>query len=253
MIIQRHSGHLHISYLEQDLPVLRGETTQGHWQLGLGFAMKENYVGRLRNLAVATLSDGCDQIAGKRGFLDFDIKARVNPKKIVGIAATVLEVPSDEPHKPELAFDVIDEAPAGSVIVIANGADANTAVWGELMNAGAVARGHEAVVVDGGTRDVELIRRDTDFPVYARSVVPSSSIGRLMTVARDIPVKAGGVMIYPGDYIVGDEDGVVAVPADHVAEIIAFAEDAEATEAEMAVYIAEVGSMRAAIDKFGRA
>jgi len=157
------------------------------------------------------------------------------------------------PYKPELAFDVIDEAPAGSIIVIASGADRNTAGWGELMTAGAVARSHEAVVADGGVRDVALIRRHTDFPVYARSVVPSSSVGRLITAARDIPVEVGGVIIHPGDYIVGDEDGVVAIPASHVAEIIAFAEDAEATEAEMVAYIAEVGSMRAAVDKFGRA
>ncbi|MFK7801672.1 MAG: RraA family protein [Anaerolineae bacterium] len=213
---------------------------------------KEN-IERLRNLAVATLSDGCDQIAGKRGYLDFDIKGRVNARKIAGIAATVLEVPSSEQHKPELAFDVIDQAPPGSVICIASGADANVAVWGELMTAGAVARGHEAALIDGGTRDAELICKDTEFPVYSRSVVPSSSIGRLMTIARDIPVEIGGVIVNPGDYIVGDEDGVVAIPAAHVKEIIAFAEDAESVEAEMAKFIAEVGSMRAAIDKFGRA
>ena len=214
---------------------------------------QKEMIERLRKLAVATLSDGCDQIAGKRGFMDFDIKGRVNVRKIVGRAATVLEVPSDEQHKPELAFDVIDEAPPGSVICIGSGADANTAVWGELMTAGAVARGHEAALIDGGTRDVELIRRDTDFPVYARSIVPSSSIGRLMTIARDVPVEVGGVIIYPGDYIVGDEDGVVAIPAEHVEAIVAFAEEAEAVEEEMAKFIAEVGSMRAAIDKFGRA
>ena len=215
--------------------------------------MSEDLIKRLRKLAVATLSDGCDQIAGKRGFLDHEIQARVNGRKIVGIAATVLEVPSDEPHKPELAFDMIDQAPQGSVIVIGNGADANTAVWGELMNAGAVARGHEAVVTDGGTRDVALIRRDTDFPVFARSVVPSSSIGRLMTIARDIPVEVGGVVIRPGDFIVGDDDGVVSIPAAHIEAIVEFAEEAEKVEAEMAVYINEVGSLRAAIDKFGRA
>lgn len=215
--------------------------------------MENDIIERLRNLAVATLSDGCDQVAGQRGFMDFDIKARVNERKIVGRAATVLEVPNAEEHKPELAFDVIDQAPPGSVICIASGGDANTAVWGELMNAGAVARGHEGVVLDGGTRDVELIRRDTDFPVYSRSVVPSSSIGRLQTIARDVPVQVGGVMVHPGDYIVGDGDGVVVVPAEHVQAIVEFAEEAEAVEAEMAKFIAEVGSMRAAIDKFGRA
>ena len=210
-------------------------------------------VERLRNLAVATLSDGCDQIAGKRGYMDFDIKGRVNARKITGIAATVLEVPSSERHKPELVFDVIDEAPPGSVICIASGADANVAVWGELMTAGAVARGHEAALVDGGTRDIEMIHRDTNFPVYARSIVPASSIGRLMTIARDVPVEIGGVIVYPGDYIVGDEDGVVAIPAEYIQEIISFAEEAEAIEAEMAKFIAEVGSIRAAVDKFGRA
>lgn len=215
--------------------------------------MKEKNIERLRNLAVATLSDGCDQIAGRRGFMDYDIKARVNARKIAGTAVTVLEVPSTDRHMPELVFDVIDEAPAGSVIAVGCGGDANTAVWGELMNAGATVRGHEAVVLDGGTRDVELIRRDTDFPVYARSVVASSSIGRLMTLARDVAVEVGGVVVNPGDYIVGDEDGVVVIPAEHVEEIIAFAEQAEATEAEMAAYIAEAGSIRAAIAKFGRA
>lgn len=215
--------------------------------------MENEIIARLRKLAVATLSDGCDQIAGQRGFMDFDMKGRVNGRKIVGRAATVLEVPSAEQHKPELAFDVIDEAPPGSVICIASGGDANTAVWGELMTAGAVARGHEAAVLDGGTRDVELIRRDTDFPVYSRSIVPSSSIGRLMTIARDVPVQVGGVMVHPGDYIVGDDDGVVAIPAEHVVAIVTFAEEAEAVEEEMAKFIAEVGSMRAAIDKFGRA
>ena len=214
--------------------------------------MAEN-IQRLRQLAVATLSDGCDQIAGQRGYMDFDIKGRVNARKIVGCAATVLEVPSREKFKPELAFDMIDAAAPGSVICIGSGADANVAVWGELMNAGAVVRGLEAAVLDGGTRDVELIRRQTDFPVYARSIVPASSVGRLQTIARDVPVEVGGVMVYPGDYIVGDEDGVVVIPSAHVAVIIAFAEEAEAIEAEMAQFIHTSGSMRAAVDKFGRA
>lgn len=215
--------------------------------------MTDEIIPRLRNLAVATLSDGCDQIVGRRGFLDHDIKARVNARKIVGRAVTVLEVPCEDDQKPELVFDVIDEAEAGSVIVISNGSDRNTAIWGELMNAGAVANGHEAVVVDGGTRDVEMIRKQTDFPVYARSIVPTSSIGRYMTIARDIPISLGGVEVRPGDYIVGDEDGVVVIPAEKVEEIASFAEEAEAVEAEMGAFIRDVGSMRAAIEKFGRA
>lgn len=215
--------------------------------------MSKEYIERLRNLAVATLSDGCDQIAGRRGFMDFDLKARINCRKIVGTAATVLETPTNDTHLPDLAFEVIDEAPEGSVIVIASNGDKNTAIWGELMNAGACVNNHEGVVVDGGVRDVELIKRDTDFPVYARSVVPASSVGRLKTIEKNIPVVVGGVLVNPGDYIVGDEDGIVAIPEENITEIIEFAEDAEATEEEMVKYIHEVGSITKATEKFGRA
>ncbi|MBE2276087.1 MAG: RraA family protein [Rhodobacteraceae bacterium] len=215
--------------------------------------MEDEIIARLRKLAVATLSDGCDQIAGRRGFMDSGIQGRVNARKFAGRAATVLEVPCTERLKPELAFDLIDAAPRGSVIVISNGGNADVAIWGELMNAGAVANGHEAVVLEGGVRDVELIRSQTDFPVFARSVVAASSIGRMMTLARDVPVQAGGVVVNPGDYIVGDADGVVVIPPEHVQAIATFAEEAEAVEAEMAAYIREKASMRAAIDKFGRA
>ena len=215
--------------------------------------MSNDFIDRLRKLAVATLSDGCDQIAGRRGFMDFEIKARINGRKIVGTAATVLEGPTNDPHLPELAFDVIDEAEKGSVIVISSDGDKNTAIWGELMNAGACVNGHEGVVLDGGVRDVELIKRDTDFPVYARSIVPASSISRLKTIEKNVPVVVGGVLVKPGDYIVGDDDGIVSIPADHVKAIIEFAEEAEATEEAMVKYIHETGSIRKATEKFGRA
>ena len=215
--------------------------------------MNKQYINRLRNLAVATLSDGCDQIAGRRGFMDFDIKARVNGRKIAGTAATILETPTNDPHLPDLAFEVIDEAPEGSIIVISSNGDKNVAIWGELMNAGACVNGHEGVVVDGGVRDVELIRKDTEFPVFARSIVPASSVGRLKTIEKNISVIVGGVMVRPGDYIVGDDDGIVCIPEEFIKDIIEFAEDAEKTEEEMVKYIHKTGSIIKATEKFGRA
>lgn len=243
---RRHAKAMWLS-----LPGFKTQDSENH--LYGEHTLNPQYTERLRQLAVATLSDGCDQIAGRRGYLDFDIRGRINARKIAGPAVTVLEVPTTERHLPELAFDVIDDSPPGSVIVIACGGEKNTATWGELMNAGATARGHEGVVLDGGVRDVELIRQATDFPVYARSVVGSSSVGRLKTVEKNIPVQIGGVQIRPGDHIVGDEDGIVVIPAEFAQEIIEFAEEAEATEAEMVRYIQESRSIRAATEKFGRA
>ena len=79
--------------------------------------LNKEYIECLRKLAVTTLSDGCDQIAGGLGFMDFDVKARINQRKIVGKAATVLVTPTNDPNLPDLAFDVINEAKEESVIV----------------------------------------------------------------------------------------------------------------------------------------
>ena len=77
------------------------------------------------------------------------------------------------------------------------------------MTAGAVANRHEAAVLDGAVRDLVEIKRDYDFPVYARSVSPGTTLGRFKTLASNVEVEVGGVLVNPGDIIVADIDGVV--------------------------------------------
>ena len=82
-------------------------------------------------VAVASVADAVDKVCGRRGYLDSVIKPRINDQRICGPAATVLEAATDEFVPPQHALDLIDEAPAGSVIVISiEGGVSEVAVWG---------------------------------------------------------------------------------------------------------------------------
>ncbi|MDQ0314527.1 RraA family protein [Amorphus orientalis] len=212
----------------------------------------EELVAGFKDAAIASCADACDKIVGRRCYMDHAIAPRINENKIVGPAVTVLEVPTDEVLPPEHALDLIDEADAGSVICIGIGKDADVAVWGGLMTAGAVANGHAAAVLDGAVRDIVEIRRDYDFPVYARSASPGTTLGRARTVASNVPVEVGGILVHPGDIIVGDVDGIVVVPRDHAEEVLKMAREIDEREAEQAKLIIEEKSLRKGLAKYGR-
>jgi 4-hydroxy-4-methyl-2-oxoglutarate aldolase len=204
-------------------------------------------------VAIASVADAVDKVCGHRGYLDHLIKPQINDQRICGPAATVLEVATDEFLPPQHALDLIDEAPRGSVIVISiMGGEPDVAVWGGLMTAGAVANGHAGAVLDGGVRDLVEIRRDYGFPVYARSVSPGTTLGRYKTVASQVPVRVAGVVIHPGDIMVGDVDGVVAVPRAHAGQVLAMARDIDQREAEQARLIMAEKSLRTGLARYGR-
>jgi 4-hydroxy-4-methyl-2-oxoglutarate aldolase len=214
--------------------------------------MKELIAG-FGQVAVASVADAVDKVCGRRGYVDSVIKPRINDKRICGPAATVLEAATDEFVPPQHALDLIDEAAAGSVIVISiEGGVSEVAVWGGLMTAGAVANGHVGAVLDGGVRDLTEIRRDYDFPVYARAVSPGTTLGRYRTVASQVPVSVGGVMVHPGDIVVGDVDGVVIVPKAQAEAVLKMAREIDEREFEQAKLIIAEKSLRKGLAKYGR-
>jgi len=214
---------------------------------------QQELVEGFRSVATASVADAVDKVCGKRGYMDSTIKPRINEKRVVGPAATVLEAATDEFLPPQHALDLIDEAPEGSVIVIAiQGGEADVAVWGGLMTAGAFANGHAGAVLDGGVRDLAEIRRDYDFPVFARSVSPGTTLGRYKTVASQVPVQVGDVIVHPGDLIVADIDGVVVVPQAKAAEVLAMAKEIDERELEQAKLIVAEKSLRKGLAKYGR-
>lgn len=212
----------------------------------------DELIAGFRDTATASVADAVDSVAGKTGFLPPAFKPRINEKKIVGPAVTVLEGPSAEAVPPEHALDAIDGAEAGAIIVISTNGVADVAIWGGLMAAGAVANKLEAAVLDGGVRDLVEIKRDYDFPVYSRCVSPGTTVGRMKTLAANVEVSMGGVIVNPGDILVGDVDGVVVVPRDHAEAVLEMARDIDAREAEQARLIIESGSLREGLAKYGR-
>ncbi len=214
--------------------------------------MKELIDG-FNQVAVASVADAVDKVCGKRGYMATCIKPRINDKRICGPAATVLEAATDEFVPPQHALDLIDEAPAGSVIVISiEGGEPDVAVWGGLMTAGAVATGHAGAVLDGGVRDLTEIRRDYGFPVYARDVSPGTTLGRYRTVASQVPVRVGDILVHPGDIVVGDVDGVVVVPRAQAEAVLKMAKEIDERELEQAKLIIAEKSLRKGLAKYGR-
>ena len=203
--------------------------------------------------ATASIADALDRIAGRRCYMDHQIKPRINEARICGPAVTVLEMPTTQFLPPQLALDAIDESPAGSVICIAIGdGEPNVACWGGLMTAGAVARGHAGAVLDGAVREIVEIRRDYRFPVYARSASPGTTLGRYRTIERETPVRIGGIIVNPGDIIVGDIDGVCVVPKSQAWEVLKMAQEIDLREAEQAKLILQAKNLREGLAKYGR-
>jgi len=143
--------------------------------------------------------------------------------KIVGRAITVQTFPGDWAK----TVEAIDVAKPGDVIVIYNGSP-HVAPWGELATLSSINKGVEGVVIDGGVRDVEDIRR-LNFPIFATSIVPNAGepkgFGEI-----NAEINCGGQNVKPGDFIVGDDNGVVVIPKERGYEIARRAVEVEKNE-----------------------
>jgi regulator of RNase E activity RraA len=136
--------------------------------------------------------------------------------RLLGPACTVKVFPGDN----LMVHKSLDIAQPGDVVVVDAGSSTMTAVIGDLICTKARHRGIAGFVVDGLVRDLPAILALEDFPVFARGVTP---IGPLHRGPGQInfPVCAGGVVVSPGDLIVGDLNGVVVVPRELAAELLA--------------------------------
>ena len=123
----------------------------------------------------------------------------------------------------------LDAVPSGSVVVIPGGRAADAALFGELMATACLARGAVGAVCEGFVRDLAEVRA-LGFPLFACGTVPYDMDGRLEVVGHGRAVEVDGVTIEPGALIVADEDGVVVVPPDVEADVLAAVADKAARE-----------------------
>jgi 3-hexulose-6-phosphate synthase/6-phospho-3-hexuloisomerase len=151
--------------------------------------------------------------AHKRGVMDGGIVLRNgHGVKAVGRALTVQTAKGDW-AKP---VEAIDRAQKGDIIVIdAGGSD--IAVWGELATVSAKLRGVHGVVIDGAARDLDGII-DIGLPCFSRHVSPHAGEPKGFG-GIGLEIVCGGQLVRSGDWIVGDESGIIVIPQEHAVEM----------------------------------
>lgn len=142
-----------------------------------------------------------------------DVKPLKDNFKIIGRAITV----KTSPHDWGTALRAIDIAHKGDVLFICANKDDN-AVWGELTSKTAQKKELSGTVIYGAIRDVAAIKK-LDYPVFTKSIIPSAG-KPLASGDINIPLECGGVIINPQDVIIGDDCGVIVVPAEIFHEVM---------------------------------
>ena len=151
--------------------------------------------------------------------------------KVAGPAFPGLGRPTDDVthNDTDKRLAMLEGAKPGSVSVWSCGGHTGSAHWGEIMSRSVMERGCVGAVVDGGLRDTEFVLQ-LGFPVFCRFRSPASSIGRWDIVDWDCDITVGATSVRPGDWVFGDVDGVVVIPADIVEDVVAEAESKAAKE-----------------------
>ncbi|MBX9964312.1 MAG: RraA family protein [Burkholderiales bacterium] len=203
--------------------------------------------------STGNVADAVDEATGARGWMSSDMKP-IFDTKIVGRAATALMRPvlrSDPRKYQNHLLEILDQAEPGSILVYVMQDGLEIAAMGNLMATTAKVRGLEGAVIDGAVRDITEIRQ-IGLPVWSRRVSPATSVGRMVSVDKQIPVQCGGVMVYPGDYIVADADGAVVVPQQAAAQVVALLKAYADKETKMVPIIEETKSMLKALERYNR-
>lgn len=184
---------------------------------------------RLGKVSTATL---CTQLF-KRGFRNVylqGVSRLSNPSggNMVGPAFTMRSIPAREDLDQISAFDdpnhpqrkAIESVPPGHVLVLDCRGEKRVASGGEILTTRLKVRGAAGLVSDGPVRDSGSLRQ-LDFPIYCAGGSAPLNLLHHHAIDQNIPIGCGGVAVYPGDVIVGDDEGVVVIPqhlADEVAE-----------------------------------
>jgi 4-hydroxy-4-methyl-2-oxoglutarate aldolase len=207
---------------------------------------------RFEQIYTAALTDILDDRGLRNQTLPHELRPLVPGSRVAGPAYTIEGRPAeiaDWDATLRKVLKMLGEVPAGHVAVYSCHHDVS-AHLGELSVTSLQARGVAGAVIDGGCRDTGFIAK-TGFPVFSRYVTPEDSTWRWELTATNEPVTIGRVEIAPGDWIVADEDGVIAVPAGIAEEVLAAAEGKAAAETTIRSAVRDGMSPLEAYEKYG--
>ena len=184
--------------------------------------MSATILNRLAALDTNTVSDALD-------FLDlkgatYGLRPLWDCPKIVGRASTVKVGPkTDAAPTTHLLTSVVDAVTTDDRILIISGGIEGVSCWGDILANASKQKRIRGTIIDGMSRDIDG-SRDVRFPVYGRGVTMISARNRVVQIESGTPLQMRGVTVHQDDYVIADNCGTVFVPAQHIEEVLQFAE-----------------------------
>jgi regulator of RNase E activity RraA len=201
-------------------------------------------VEQFKTLDVCCVSDAMDRMGVPCAL--YGIKPVNNDVIMCGRAFTVHYVPCGIVKG--TVGDFLDDIKAGEVAVIDNAGRDYCTVWGDLMTIAASRNGLAGTVIDGVCRDVPVVRK-LKYPIFSRGYYMATGKDRVEVDAVNISVSISGIRVNPGDLIMGDDSGVIAIPQELIVQCLEAALDIAGKEDEIAKAILEGKSLKEARSK----
>jgi regulator of RNase E activity RraA len=203
-----------------------------HGRLGIEpTAVSDEVLDRLRATSIPTISIVLRRLGYASTFLA-GLSPRTPSQNFVGRAFTgrTLPIRKDVSPGPSLHRQAFETIHAGDVLVIDARGDVGARVTGDILATRLRVRGAAALVTDGAIGDLAALQT-IGLPVYSRGVTPVT-FGELHVMADlNVPVSCAGVLIMPGDVLVGDPEGVIAIPQGVAAQVAEEGVEAERRDA----------------------
>jgi 4-hydroxy-4-methyl-2-oxoglutarate aldolase len=208
-------------------------------------------VAEAAKYALADLHASLGAVQGRMALMSSRMRPLLQGRRISGAAVTSYNFPGDN----LMIHVALNVAERGQILVLANGGGTQGALWGDVACTFAAQKGVAGVVADGPVRDIDALR-EMDFPVWATSISPSHPEKR-GPGSVNVPIVVDGVLVEPGDVIVADGDGVLAIPQAHLARTLEGAR--QRAEREVAIRkrikagesLFEILNMQAAVEGAG--